>query len=452
MNSLLVYILESGICLLVFFLLYQIFFRKETYYRMNRAYLLFVLSFSLLVPLLNFTVSAGTSARIMAYRIEPVVVHSIYSGNSGLTGWGTWQYLILIYWSVVVILSTRLLGNLIRILSIYRMGSIVDEKTFRLVLHPLNYPPFSFFRYIFISRKHYAAEDMEEIIEHEKAHVCQLHSVDILLADLLIIFQWFNPLVWVYKKMVTENHEFLADEAVLYRGYHPEAYQLRILAQLFGIRSMPATHQFNQSIIQKRLTMMEKPKSSSISKCKLLLALPAALVLFYVFACSSSESDLTVRDAVEKESVVYLKPDVAAEPAGGTMEYRRFLARNMIYPEEAAQKGVQGKVYIQFVIDEHGKVVPNVVDNGEIQPPPPPVSAVKKAAPVPETTNSEGIVVVGFRPPDGSESVDYSRDEQKLLIDEAIRVIRLPYEWTPAMKDGKPVKTQWTIPIQFKLQ
>ena len=452
MHSLLLYILESGICLMVFFLLYQVFLKKETYYRLNRAYLLFALSFSLLAPLLNISIAAGTSSQLMAYRIEPVIVNSLSKVNPDLSGWDSWQYFTLVYWMVVAILFIRLLFNLSRILKIYRMGNVLYEKSFRLILHPLNYPPFSFFWNIFISRKHYSGSQMEEIIEHEKAHVRQLHSFDILLAELLIIFQWFNPLAWIYKITVTENHEFLADEAVLHRGYSSDAYQLRIIAQLFGIRSMPATHNFNQSIIQKRLKMMEKPKSSSISKLKLLLVLPAALALFYVFACTSTESDLSTRDVpdTEEESLVHLKPDVAAEPAGGVMEFRRFIAKNVIYPDEAKKNGVMGKVYIQFVIDEKGKVIANVENNGKIPPPPP--AEGEKAAPPPEVTKAEGIVVVGYRPVDGDESADYTEEQKQLLIDEAIRVIQMPYEWTPAMKDGKPVKTQWTIPIQFLLQ
>jgi beta-lactamase regulating signal transducer with metallopeptidase domain len=441
--------LESGICLMVFFLLYKVFLKKETYYRLNRAYLLFALSFSMLAPLLNISISAGASTQLMAYRIEPVIVNSLSKVNPDLSRWDSWQYITLVYWMVVAILFIRLLFNLSRILKIYRMGNVLYEKPFRLILHPLNYPPFSFFWNIFISRKHYSGSMMQEIIEHEKAHVRQLHSVDILLAELLIIFQWFNPLVWIYKKTVTENHEFLADEAVLHRGYSPDAYQLRIVAQLFGIRSMPATHNFNQSIIQKRLKMMEKPKSSSINKLKLLLVIPAALALFYVFACTSTESDLSAQEIPEiaEESLVYLKPDVAAEPAGGVMEFRKFIATNVIYPDEAKKNGVQGKVFIQFVIDETGKVIPKVSDNMEIPEPNGPAPP-----PPPATTKADEIVVVGYRTPEGITSDEYTKEQIRLLTDEAIRVVQLPYEWTPAMKDGKPVKTQWTIPIQFVLQ
>jgi hypothetical protein len=449
MPDLFIYMLESGLCMLVFHLLYQVWLRQETFYRLNRAFLLFTLSFSLLAPVLNISMAGGTEAPLMAYRIEPVVIRSI--STAGQAGWDAWQIITLIYWMVLAILLIRLLFNLSRILKIYRMGNVLEKKPFRLVLHPLDHPPFTFFRNIFISRQHYAEPSMEEIIEHEKAHVFQLHTIDILLAELLIIFQWFNPLVWIYKKSISENHEFLADKAVLHRGYSPESYQLRIIAQLFGIGSMPATHYFNQSIVQKRLKMMEKSKSRPIRKMKMLLVLPTVLALFYIFACTSTESDLTSQEAPEPsgESQVYLNPDVAAEPAGGIMEYRRHLARHIVYPEEAKQQGVQGKIYIQFVIDEHGKVIPNVINHGKIATPPPPP---KEGEPIPATSSNEGIVVVGYQTVDGAGADDYTDEQKQLLIDEALRVIQLPYEWTPAIKDGKPVKTQWTIPIQFTLK
>ena len=197
---------------------------------------------------------------------------------------------------------------------------------------------------------------------------------------------------------------------------------------------------------------MKKPKSSTVNKLKLLLVIPAALALFYVFACTSTESDLAAQEVTEiaEESLVYLKPDVAAEPAGGVMEFRKFIATNVIYPEEAKKNGVQGKIFIQFVIDEKGKVIANVENGGKILPPP---AAGEKDALPPEVTKAEGIVCVGYRPVDGDESAeDYTEEQKQLLVDEAIRVMQLPYEWTPAQKDEKPVKTQWTMPIQFVLQ
>ena len=136
MHSLLLYIFESGICLMVFFLIYQLFLKKETYYRLNRAFLLFALSFSMLAPLLNISISAGASTQLMAYRIEPVIVNSLSKVNPDLSRWDSWQYITLVYWMVVAILFIRLLFNLSRILKIYRMGNVLYEKPFRLVLLP----------------------------------------------------------------------------------------------------------------------------------------------------------------------------------------------------------------------------------------------------------------------------------------------------------------------------
>jgi hypothetical protein len=93
-------------------------------------------------------------------------------------------------------------------------------------------------------------------------------------------------------------------------------------------------------------------------------------------------------------------------------------------------------------------VIPNVIGNGKIAEPPP----LKAGEAIPATSSDEGIVVIGFKTADGAEPVDYTEQQKQWLIDEAIRVIRLPYEWTPAMKDGKAVRTQWTVPIQFLLK
>ena len=114
---------------------------------------------------------------------------------------------------------------------------------------------------------------MHEVLVHEKMHADQLHSFDLLLIGFLSILQWFNPFAWFYKTLVKENHEFLADEAVINHGYSPDAYRFRIVAQLFGIRSMPTANNFNHSITKKRLKMIAKNKSSS-------LALPSSLITF----------------------------------------------------------------------------------------------------------------------------------------------------------------------------
>jgi hypothetical protein len=467
MSKLFPYFAESGICLLVFFTLYHALFKRETFYSLNRVYLVFSMAFSLLVPLLHLHLQTPSIQPMAVFRMDPLTVTAqgrLLPVRNGLSPAGILGIIYIVGLSLLII---RMLHNLYNIHRLYRKGRKIPGDGYRLVLHSEMYPPFSFFRYIFISEKHYSENEMEDILEHEKTHIRQMHTVDLILAELLILLQWFNPMVWLYKKLVTENHEFLADEAVLNRGFSPETYRLRIVAELFGIRSMPTVHNFNQSITKKRLKMMEKSKSTAASRLKLLLVMPTAMMLFYLFACSTVPSDPETKITPEVKQVdVFIQVDVAAEPEGGIKAFQQYIARNIKYPEEAREKGVQGKIYIQFVVDEKGNLV-KAVQSSEVPPPPPPVKdAVEAPAPppVPDTPDDippppppadkivlEGIVVVGYRPPEGVKA-RYDPADIQLLANEAVRVIsESNLKWKPALNDGKPVKSAWTIPIQFKL-
>jgi len=458
MNNFIVYLLESGLCLLVFFSLYQVFLKRETYYMLNRAFLLFSLAFSLVVPLLKITLPGQSSAQMTNFQMEPLLVSATRGALATTKQIGISEVIGIIYLGIVLILAIRILLNFRRITRLYSKGRIIPAKKYTLILHSMNYPPFSFFRKIFISENYYTGGELDDIIEHEKAHVKQLHSVDLVMAEMLIILQWFNPMAWLFKNMVTENHEFLADEAVLNRGFSPEYYQLRILTQLFGIRSMPAVHNFNQSVTQKRLKMMEKSKSAAVSRLKILLALPVAIMLFYLFACSSGPNDMSAQDTLDTDArmEVYEQVEVAAEPVEGVMAFRQDLATRIIYPEEAKKNGVQGKIYIKFIIDENGKLVTAVEDSKV--PPPPEKDASAEASPPPppplptEKVVMEGIVVAGYKLLENDDN-EYAQEHIQLLADEAVRVIKESgLSWKPAIKDGKPVKSAWTIPIAFALE
>jgi hypothetical protein len=446
MDNIISYILESGISLFVFYLLYQAFLKRETFYMLNRAFLLFAICFSVIVPLLRITISSHSGSIPVPFVMDAITVQATGTAAVRPGGPGLIQICTGIYLFAAAILLFRLIINILRIHRLYRVGYKEFKGDYNLVIHPENYPPFSFFRSIFISGEHCKGEPIKDIIEHERTHVQQMHSLDILLTEMIIVLQWFNPFSWIYKKLISENHEFLADAAVINRGFDPESYQLRIISQLFGIRSMPAAHNFNQSITKKRLKMITKNKSSSLARLKFLTVIPAALVMFYLFACSAGDADLSAQDPLktEDESLVYLEVDVPAEYQGGVDALRKYIAQNITYPKEARDKGLEGRVFVQFVIDENGELVPVVEDSRIPPPPPPPVQA--------KTAEIDGIVVVGYRPPEGEEQ-DYNAEDLQVLFDEAVRVIKgIPGTWTPALKEGKAVKSAWTIPISFTLE
>jgi len=204
---------------------------------------------------------------------------------------------------------------------------------------------------------------------------------------------------------------------------------------------------------------MKKTKSPRWARYKVLLALPLAALLFFIFACTQNESDLFQADDQGKsgESLVYLEPDVMAEFPGGNMEMRRYIASNLKYPKECIENGVQGKVYIQFVIDENGEVEQFVHEKGEgLLPPPPPKDKNKNSQGSTEETGIDaveatGVVVVAYRPPENVKN-SYDPRHIALLEEEALRVILSLPDFKPAMKDGKPVKVMFTLPINFVLQ
>ncbi len=458
MNSFIIYLLESGLCLLILFILYQVFLKRETYYQLNRVYLLSSLIFSLVVPLLNINLTSQSPGQMANFLLEPILVSATGGAIASTKQIGIFEVFGVIYFLVVLFLVARLLLNFRRITKLYSTGRVITDKHYKLILHSMNYPPFSFFNKIFISEMHYSGEQLDDIIVHEKAHVRQLHSVDLVLAEMLIILQWFNPMAWYFKNMLTENHEFLADEAVLNRGFNPESYQLRILTQLFGILSMSAVHNFNQSVTQKRLKMMEKSRSTAASRLKLLLVLPTAMLLFYMFACTSSEADLSTQDTPETstKTEVYFEVDEHALPDGGVETFRKHIAQNLRYPEEAYKNGVGGKVVIQFIVDENGTLV-TTVENSEVPSPSPPRERdasgnVLPPPTPPEKVASKGVVVTAFIPLEEMDT-EYSKEDMQLLADEAVRVIiESDIKWKPAMKDGKPVKSALTFPITFRLK
>jgi hypothetical protein len=203
--------------------------------------------------------------------------------------------------------------------------------------------------------------------------------------------------------------------------------------------------------------MMEKSKSTIASRLKIFLALPTAAMLFYMFACTSGPNELSAQDVPETDAKmeVYYQVDEMAEPDGGVMAFRKDLAVRIIYPEDAKKNGVQGKIFIKFIIDENGKIV-TAIEDAEVPPPPPAKVAEGETPPppppAPEKVVMEGIVVVGYRHIGGDES-EYAVEHIQLLADEAVRVItESKVEWSAAKKDGKAVKSAWTIPIEFSLQ
>ncbi len=278
MNSLIQYILETGICLALFYFGYWIFLKKETYFNLNRIYLVFSVIFSFIIPTLNipspFIISQGIET---TFRMTKTTA---FPGNS----WGMAEILLLIYTAGVVFFLLRFTVHLIKLLIVVKKFGIKNYEGTHIVSIDKDFSPFSFLNIIFINDKKMTENDLRRIIAHEKIHIKQYHSFDILLMELVTIFQWFNPFVWPYKKSLQETHEYLADYGVIAQGFSKAKYQLLMFEQHVGMKLFEFANNFKQSLIKRRLTMMTKNKSKSVARLKFLFVLPLASLLVLAFA------------------------------------------------------------------------------------------------------------------------------------------------------------------------
>ena len=316
MSRFLIYLFESGLCLSLFYLGYILFFRKETYFTFNRIYLVTSMVIALLLPLSNVSLSFDSSerlgdafARISEFRNyyeelilmtepdftvannqltpidEQLTSQPKVNDQMSLLSSFSWSSLLFYtYISGVLFFTLRLLLLIFNLYRIIRRNKIIHSEGFNIVLINDDMPSFSFMNWIFVNKEVLQPEEFEQVITHEKVHVQHKHSVDLLLAHIITIFQWFNPLTWRIQKSIKTCHEYIADRQVIDQGHELFDYQSLLLSQLISIRSVELVNNFNLLSIKKRIAMMNKIKSGNGAKLKALLVIPMVVFAFFFFA------------------------------------------------------------------------------------------------------------------------------------------------------------------------
>ena len=272
------YLLKSATAISVFYSMYWLLLRNETYFKLNRAYLILSIAISMLAPLLKFNIFERTSNSI-GNIIQPIVITTkgvIASNNNSLS------ILSIIYISGVVFFTLHLLTKLSRVYYLYARFPKVQYNGFRTVLVDSNISPFTFFSILFLSRSDFENGNITEMVIHEKAHKEQLHSLDVILLELVTIVQWFNPFIWLIRMAIKSEHEFLADSKVIEKGYDKVAYQTLLFEKSLGVIGLGVTNNFNYSLLKTRLKMMTIKKSGSKAIAKYLLSLPLILSMCFV--------------------------------------------------------------------------------------------------------------------------------------------------------------------------
>ena len=285
MGAFLVFIIKSTCCLAVFYLFYRLLLSRDTFHRFNRMALLGVIVFSIAIPFVQLAADEPVTVQRTALELE----RFLQMGGTPVeeeSRFPSWlAALFMIYAGGCLFFAGRFLYSVCQIVRLIRSGerAVLEDGT-RLVVTDLTVPPFSWMKYIVISRI-----DMEEsgaeILAHEQAHIRACHSLDMWFAGCCAVLHWFNPAVWLLKQELQNVHEYEADESVIAHGVDAKHYQLLLIKKAVGAQRFTSmANSFDHSKLKKRITMMLKQKSNPWARLKFLYVLPLAAVAVAAFA------------------------------------------------------------------------------------------------------------------------------------------------------------------------
>ena len=320
MEAFLLYIFRSTICLTLFLIFFKVLLCRDTFFRWNRFILLGGILFCLVWPFVEFEAEPSPFRQhlnelekvITGYVPEEEQTAMIYAlpttdtevlteskGNIPYTGWiyVGGMGICLLFW----LLAYR------RMFGILRSGESIPREGYTLVVVSGKICPFSWRNYIVLSRQDY--EGYKEIIAHECIHIRKKHTWDLYLIQLLLVFHWFNPAVWLLRRELQDIHEYEADEGVIKQGIDATKYQLLLVKKAVGSRVESIANSFNHSKLKNRITMMLKEKSNRWARSKILLFLPLAVLIAQAFARPEVASSMEKLASFDKVNQIPNKPE-----------------------------------------------------------------------------------------------------------------------------------------------
>lgn len=371
------YIIQIVAFQLLFLVVYDFFLKKETFFNINRGYLIVTPLLSLVLPFIK--IEKFKEAVPQGYVFDLSGIDEQIAISEASVGW--MNQLSSIQWVLLLGSLVSLFLFIYKLLKIYQLknkGEKVKHHHFTQVIIQKSAVAFSFFRNIFLGDEVFKKEH-KHIIAHELVHINQKHSWDLIFYEILRIAFWFNPLIYIYQSRITELHEFIADAQTV-KTNKKEHYQ-HLLEEVFKTEKISFINQFfNHSLIKKRIVMLQKSKSKKIWQLKYLLLVPVLLGMLVYTSCekdSSTNKTDNLSESEKKEAVKSVFKDIDVsfinitvkpsfkEPCeiDGMDHYECFKqkldkhVRNTFrYPEEAQEQNIQGRVYVQFKINIDGSV------------------------------------------------------------------------------------------------
>ena len=407
MMSFIIYLFEVSICLIAFYGLFNLLFKRLTFFNLNRLYLILMISISFLLPMFDF--GLVKSIPILSVTVETVEIGMRSLEQSALTLPTASDFLIITYVLVATMFFLRLIFRLFSIFKVTRLGSRERMDGCNLIRHKKQEFA-SFFNFIFVP-KDFNKETIESqtILQHELVHVQQFHSMDLLFVELSSVLLWFNPVLILWKRAMKLNHEFIADHVCVKNQEERKNYIELILSQSMPGIDFDLANSFYHSPLKERIVMLNQSKSKQSFRWIYLSILPMLFGMFFLFSCSTESEPANGLEKVEQltePSDVFKVVEEMPEFPGGQDEMMKYIYTNITYPQEARKDGIEGLVVVQYVVGKDGKI------------------------------NDAKVV----------REIGGGCDE------EALRVVNSMPKWNPGKQRGKIVDVQYNLPVRFKLQ
>ncbi len=298
MPALFTFLLKINIALVLFCMGYFLVLRHLTFYTLNRVYLVVAILFSTLYPWINLN-SFVQHHQALAAPVQHIIVSWKEPATELVKPFdhqNYWFWAEMIFWIGAAVFALRLLLQFISLYRIHRASepARINRHTVRVIKGDVS--PFSFWRSIYLNPAQLDSADIDKVLAHEEVHVSEWHTLDILLAELSTVFYWFNPGIWLIKKAVRENIEFITDRKILDKGIDSKQYQYSLLHLTVAGTSNSLVNHFNISTLKKRIIMMNTKRSSRMNLSRYLLVAPAVILLLLVFSISKAEvTKITLR-------------------------------------------------------------------------------------------------------------------------------------------------------------
>ncbi|WP_298542266.1 M56 family metallopeptidase [uncultured Aquimarina sp.] len=472
------YILQIIAFQLLFLITYDLFLKKETFFNWNRAYLLMTPILSFLLPQVQLDFIRQNIPTAYTIQLPEVLITStpmqvhllpevIIGSESNLSNYISLIPIFGYLWYLGVVASLFLfLYKIFKILNLRKSGTKVNTKNITLISLPDTTTAFSFFNTIYIGTN-LSEIKKTNVLLHEKIHVKEYHSIDLVFFEMLRILFWFNPLIYIYQNRIAMLQEYIADAKAIAETSKKEYYQ-NLLSQVFQTEKISFINTFfNHSLIKNRLIMLQKSKSKKIFQLKYLLLLPVVCMMLVYTSCAE-DSPQDVPEIAKQNSILEkitaLKNEIELQGGLSSEEEKQLkglVAKLTNDVSKSKYQYVPGSKDVPFVHLDKTPVYPGCSEAS--------LTESKKCfsqnisrfvgsefnIKLAEDLNLKGIqrIYVRFKIDTNGQLTDIkSRGPLPELEEEAIRVIKKLPKMTPGEKDGKPVNVLYSLPIVFEIK